>query len=79
MDDSTNPEPRPVEAEDPKDGGAVVEPPEDTPEDASVGYAVYDTTVGQFVGAVKRGGSKPSQAEVKRVVPKGHAHAVVRV
>lgn len=51
--------------------------PEDAPEAAATGYAVYDRTLGQFVGPVST--SKPSRSDADKAVRKGHRAAVVRV
>lgn len=59
----------------PDDGLAKV--PADAPESSATGYAVYDRTLGQFVGSVTR--DKPSQAKADKAVRKGHTAAVVRV
>lgn len=52
--------------------------PKDVDEELSIGHAIYDTTSGRFRGPVKRGG-KPTKADVKAALPKGHQHAIVRV
>lgn len=52
------------------------EAPEDTPEDAATGYAVYDRVLARYVGAVTK--SKPSRAEAKKLAG-GHEHSIVRV
>ena len=51
--------------------------PKDAPEGEATGYAVYDRTLGQFVGSVSK--DKPSQAKADKVVREGHTAAVVRV
>lgn len=53
--------------------------PDDVKAADSTGYAVYDRTVGQYVGPVKHGRDKPTEAEIAAAVPEGHEHAVVRV
>lgn len=50
--------------------------PKDAPEATSTGYAVYDRTLGRFVGSVV--GSKPSARKAQEAAP-GHTVAVVRV
>lgn len=51
--------------------------PADTPEAEAKGYAVYNTTLGQYVSPVTA--DKPSKAEAAKFVPEGHTHRVVRV
>lgn len=57
---------------------AQFDAPADQPEDRATGHAIYDRTLGQFVGEVSRKGA-PSEADVKAAVPKGHVATVVRV
>lgn len=57
---------------------AQFDAPADVPEDEATGHAVYNTTLGQFVGPVHRDG-RPSATQVKELVPEGHSHKVVRV
>lgn len=58
-------------------GPVPVDAPKDAPEDTATGYAVYDRTIGQYVGGVTS--DKPSSSEARRRVAKGHVHAIVRV
>lgn len=51
--------------------------PADVDENHATGYAVFDTTLGQFVGSVVQ--EKPSKAQAAKAVRKGHQAAVVRV
>lgn len=57
--------------------GPVVPAPKDVPEDDATGWAVYNTTIGQYVSPVTK--AKPSAAEARKFLPKGHTHRVVRV
>lgn len=57
---------------------APFEAPEDAAEDVATGYAIYDRTLGQYVGPVKRDG-KPSASDARKAVGEGHVHAIVRV
>jgi len=80
-DDPFDPTPDPTpEAPEPAPkakSGVVIEAPADVDEDRATGYAVYDTTLGQFVGGVTA--KKPSATDAKAAVVKGHTHKVVRV
>lgn len=67
----------PQEAPEAPQEDTLAKAPKDAPEGSSTGYAVYDRTLGQFVGSVTR--EKPSQAKADKVVRKGHTAAVVRV
>lgn len=65
----------------PEDGtsgraGVGFDAPEDVAEDDSKGYAVYDRTIGQYVGPVAATKAKAESAATKT---KGHRHATVRV
>lgn len=57
---------------------ANVAAPEDRPEKDATGYAVFNTTLGQFTGPVHRDG-KPSQEDAKALLPAGHKFKIVRV
>lgn len=57
--------------------GPLMPAPKDVAEDVATGYAVYDTSEGRFVGGVTS--DKPSAAEARKAVRKGHTHAIVRV
>lgn len=57
---------------------AQFDAPADVPEERATGHAIYDRTLGQFVGEVHRG-KKPTDAQVKEAVAEGHVSAVVRV
>lgn len=52
--------------------------PADADDDRATGYAVYNRTLGQFVGPVFRP-DKPSASKAKSLAPKGHTTAIVRV
>lgn len=64
-------------AEKAKGVGEPVDAPEDVAAKEATGYAVYDRTIGQYVG--DRTTSKPSQEDADKAVPEGHVAAVVRV
>lgn len=51
--------------------------PDDVPEGTATGYAVYDRTLGRFVGGVSK--DKPSRSDAAAAVDKGNAYKVVRV
>jgi hypothetical protein len=59
-------------------GKAQFDAPADVPEDRATGHAIYDRTLGQFVGEVYRP-KAPTDDQVKAAVAKGHVSAVVRV
>lgn len=52
--------------------------PKDAPSNTAVGFAVYDRTMGQYVGPVVHGKSKPSQEDAQARAPRSTV-AVVRV
>lgn len=54
-----------------------VDAPDDVDADAAKGYAVYDRTLGRFVGGVTA--DKPSASDARKLVAEGHSHKVVRV
>lgn len=45
---------------------------------AATGYAIYDRTLGQYVGPVHRD-KAPTAEDARSAVPKGHKAVVVRV
>jgi hypothetical protein len=53
-----------------------VKPPKDVDESDSKGFAVYDTTIGQFVSEVTR--KRPSKADAEELAG-DHGYAIVRV
>lgn len=55
----------------------VIPAPKDVSEADATGYAVFNTTIGQYVSPVTKG--KPSAAEARKFLPKGHTHKIVRV
>lgn len=57
--------------------GPLFDAPKDRDDDTATGYAVYDRTLGRFVGSVAD--KRPTDSDAKGMVPKGHVHAVVRV
>lgn len=57
--------------------GEPVDAPEDVKSAESVGFAIFDRTVGQYVTSPDK--SKPSQEDADKAVPEGHVAAVVRV
>lgn len=58
-------------------GPDLVDAPADADSDVASGYAVYDRTIGQYVGGVTS--DKPTKGDAGKLVPKGHTAAVVRV
>ncbi len=56
--------------------GPLFDSPADR-EEGATGYAVYDRTLGRYVGTVTP--EEPTKDAVKAVVPAGHAYKVVRV
>lgn len=75
------PEPTELEGQNPdtpEEPDAPFDAPADrSDDDGATGYAVYNRTLGRFVGPVTD--KRPSAAVAKRAVPDGHVHAVVRV
>lgn len=58
-------------------GPVLVDAPADADSDVATGYAVYDRTLGQYVGGVTS--EKPTKADAGKLVGKDHTAAVVRV
>lgn len=56
---------------------APFQAPEDVSEDIATGYAVYDRTLGRYIGPVHD--KRPSKSEAGKAVTEGHVAAVVRV
>lgn len=69
----------PAEDQAPKraEPAAMFDAPKDAPDELATGYAVYNRTLGRFVGGVQD--KRPSKADASKAVPKGHTAAVVRV
>lgn len=57
--------------------GLLFDAPDDVDEGIATGYAVYNRTLGRYVGPVVD--KKPSKADANKRVAKGHTTAVVRV
>lgn len=55
----------------------LVDAPADVDDNVATGYAVYDRTLGRYVGGVST--DKPSAAAARKLVGEGHQHKVVRV
>lgn len=56
----------------------VADVPDDAPEETATGHALYNRTLGQYVGPVVHGEDKPKR-EAFPDVPKGHRAVIVRV
>lgn len=56
---------------------AMFDAPEDVSEELATGYAVYNRTLGRFVGSVSD--KRPTKTDARKAVPEGHTAAVVRV
>lgn len=56
--------------------GVLFDAPKDAPEESATGYAVYDRTLGQYVGpkATDKSKAKPHGDRIK-----GHRYTTVRV
>lgn len=55
----------------------LADAPKDADEKVATGYAVYDRTLGRYVGPVTK--DKPSATEARKTAAKGHTVKVVRV
>jgi hypothetical protein len=80
--DEGTPTPTPT-PEPPAEDGPVVVSMEDAkaelpPDNEGSGrFAIFDTTLGQYVGPVRD--AKPSRSDIKAVVAEGHSYTVLEV
>lgn len=66
-----------TESSEPVSAAAPFDAPKDHADDGATGYAVYDRTLGRYVGGVTT--DKPSKRDADKLVGDGHVAAVVRV
>lgn len=59
-----------------QEAGVLFDAPKDVEEGSETGYALYDRTLGQYVGPVAKTKAKASEGVTKA---KGHTYTTVRV
>ena len=64
-------------AEQPTDSPQLFDAPDDVAETEATGWAVYDRTLGRFVGGKLT--DKPTSSAASKLVDEGHSTKVVRV